>query len=78
MVGRVNVRRRQLEARSWAAQGRQSPRDSTTACPGSAGTGWERELTDGGHVSARGEREDVEDGMRESKRKMYSQKYVKG
>jgi hypothetical protein len=38
----------------------------------------ERELTGGAHASVRGEREDAEDGMRESKRKMYSQKYAKG
>jgi hypothetical protein len=31
--------------------------------------GWERELTGGAHASARGEREDIEDGRQESKKK---------
>jgi hypothetical protein len=35
------------------------------AQPGSAGMGWERELTGGAHASARAEREDIEDGRRE-------------
>jgi hypothetical protein len=43
-----------------------------------ADAGWDRELIVGAHASGRGEREDVEDGRRESKRKMYCQKYAKG
>jgi hypothetical protein len=45
---------------------------------GSASVGWERELTGGAHASARGEREDVEDGRRESKKKTYYVEYAKG
>jgi hypothetical protein len=48
------------------------------ARPGSADAGWERELTGGAHGSVRGEREDVEDGRRESKKKTYSVEYAKG
>jgi hypothetical protein len=45
---------------------------------GSTDTGWERELTCGTHASARGEREDTEDGRHESKKNMYSVEYTKG
>jgi hypothetical protein len=48
-----------------------------TARPGSASAWWERELTGGAHASARGEREDAEDGRRESKKKMYFAVYAK-
>jgi hypothetical protein len=48
------------------------------AQPGSAGVGCERELTSGAHVSARGEREDVEDGRHKSKKKTYFAEYAKG
>jgi hypothetical protein len=58
--------------------GGQTRRDSVTARPGLAGVGWERELIGGAHVSAREEREDVEDGRRESKKKTYSVEYTKG
>jgi hypothetical protein len=37
-----------------------------------------RDLTGKAHLSARGEREDTEDGRHESKRKTHSQKYAKG
>jgi hypothetical protein len=40
--------------------------------------GWLRELTGGAHASARGEREDTEDGRHESKKKTYSAEYAKG
>jgi hypothetical protein len=40
--------------------------------------GWERELTGGAHASMRAEREDAEDGRRESKKKIYSAEYAKG
>jgi hypothetical protein len=43
-----------------------------------AGAGWERELTGRARALVRGEREGVEDGRRESKKKMYSMKYAKG
>jgi hypothetical protein len=46
--------------------------DSAAVWPGSAGVGWERELTVGAHASARGEREHTEDERHESKKKMYS------
>jgi hypothetical protein len=39
---------------------------------------WERELIGRAHASARGEREGVDDGRRESKKKLYSMKYAKG
>jgi hypothetical protein len=42
------------------------------------GAGWERELTGRAHVSARGEREDAEEGRCESKKKTYSTEYAKG
>jgi hypothetical protein len=49
---------------------------------GAAGVGrlWvaERELTGGALASVRVEREDVEDGRHESKKKMYSVEYAKG
>jgi hypothetical protein len=45
---------------------------------GAAGMGWDRELIGGAHASARGGREDAEDGRRKSKRKTYSQKYANG
>jgi hypothetical protein len=45
---------------------------------GSADARRDSELTGGAHVSARGEREGIEDGRRESKKKAYSVKYVKG
>jgi hypothetical protein len=67
-----------LEARSWAAWGGRTWRDSAAAQPGSAGVGWERELTGGAHASVRGEREGTEGGRRESKKKTYSVKYAKG
>jgi hypothetical protein len=73
MAGRVRARRQQLEARSWAAR-----RDSTAEWPWSTGKGWERELIGGAHASTRGEREDAEDGRRESKKKTYSVEYAKG
>jgi hypothetical protein len=38
----------------------------------------ERELTGGARALVRGERECVEDGRRESKRKAYSVEYAKG
>jgi hypothetical protein len=78
MAGLVKVRRRPLEARSWAAQGGQTRRDSAALHPGSVGAEWERELTGRAHASARGEREDTEDGWCESKKKMYSMEYAKG
>jgi hypothetical protein len=53
-------------------------RDSAAARLGSTGMGWERELTGGAHVSARGEREGIEDGRHESKKKTYSAEYAKG
>jgi hypothetical protein len=52
--------------------------DSMAVQPRLAGAGWERELTGGAHASVRGEREDVEDGRHESKKKMYSVEYTKG
>jgi hypothetical protein len=45
--------------------------------PGSAGVVWERELAGRDHALAMGEREDTEDGMRESKNKTYSMEYAK-
>jgi oxalate decarboxylase/phosphoglucose isomerase-like protein (cupin superfamily) len=72
------VHRRPLEASSWAAQGGRTRWDSMAAQPGSAGVGCERELTSGAHVSARGEREDVEDGRHKSKKKTYFAEYAKG
>jgi hypothetical protein len=78
MAGRVKARRRPLEVWSWATQGGLTRRDSVVSRPGSVGGGWERELTDRAHASARGEREDTEDGWRESKKKTYSAEYAKG
>jgi hypothetical protein len=69
MAGRVKAQRQPLEARSWVARGGQTRRDLAAAQPGSAGAGWERELTGGAHASVMGEREDVEDGRHETKRK---------
>jgi hypothetical protein len=43
-----------------------------------ADAGWEREIIGGAHASVRGEREDVEDGRRESKKKMHSVECAKG
>jgi hypothetical protein len=72
MAGRMKARRRQLKAQSWAARGGQMQWDSVVVRPGSIVAGWERERTSGTHASARGEREDIEDGRRESKRKTHS------
>jgi hypothetical protein len=72
MAGRVKVRRRQLEARSWTARGGQTRWDSTAVRMGSVGMGWERELMGGAPALVRGERGDAEDGKHESKRKLYS------
>jgi hypothetical protein len=74
MVEQVKAQRQPLKARSWVARGGWTRWDSVAAQPGWAGAGWERELTSRAHVSARGEREGVEDGRRESKKKMYSVK----
>jgi hypothetical protein len=60
------------------ARGGRTWRDSVAVQPGLAGAGWERELTGGAHTSARGEREDVEDGRHESQKKTYSVEYAKG
>jgi hypothetical protein len=78
MAGRVKVRRRPHEARSWAVQGGQTRRDLAAARPGLTDVGWERELTGGAHASARGERENAKDGRRELKMKTYSAEYAKG
>jgi hypothetical protein len=59
-------------------QGGRTRWDSAAVEPGSAGMGWERELTGGTHALVRGEREGAEDGRRESKKKTYSVKYAKG
>jgi hypothetical protein len=67
MARRVKARRRQLEVRSWLVRGGRMWWDSVAVWSGSAGVGWERELTGGSYVSARGEREGTEDGRRESK-----------
>jgi hypothetical protein len=52
--------------------------DSAAAQPGTANTGWKRELTGRALASVRGERQVAEDGRRESKKKTYSVKYAKG
>jgi hypothetical protein len=63
---------------SWAAREGQTRWDLAAAQPGSAGAGWERQLTGRVHASARGEREGTEDRKHESKKKMYDAKYAKG
>jgi hypothetical protein len=55
MAGRVKEQRRPLEAWCWATQGCRTWWDSVAARLGSAGVGWERELTGGAHASVRGE-----------------------
>jgi hypothetical protein len=78
MAGRVKARRQPHEAWSWAAQGGRGWQDLAAVQLGSSNVGWERELIGGAHASVRGERLGVEDGRRESKKKMYSVKYTKG
>jgi hypothetical protein len=78
MAGQVKARRRPLEAWCWAAQGGRTRWDLAAGRPRSVGTGWEREITCGAHASVRGEREDTDDGRRESKKKTYSMEYAKG
>jgi hypothetical protein len=78
MTGRVKARRWPLVAQSWATQGGRTWQDSAVVHPRSAGVGWERELIGRAHASTRGEREDTEDGRRESKKKMYSAESAKG
>jgi hypothetical protein len=78
MAGRVKARRWPLVVRSWVTQGGRTWQDLAAVRPRSADVGWERELTNGAHASARGEREDAEDGWRESKKKMYYAEYAKG
>jgi hypothetical protein len=53
-------------------------RDSAAEWPGSTDVGWERELTGEAQALVRGEREDSEDGRRESKKKTFSADYAKG
>jgi hypothetical protein len=48
------------------------------AQPGSTGAGWKKELTSGAHASARGERDSVENGRSELKKKTSFAKYTKG
>jgi hypothetical protein len=50
---------------------RSGPRDSAAVQPGSAGAGWETELTAGVHLTERDERERDQLGRREPKRKTY-------
>jgi hypothetical protein len=52
-------------------------RDSAVARPRSTGAGWERELTGEAYKLVKGERENAEDGRRESKKKTYSMEYAK-
>jgi hypothetical protein len=77
MVGRVTARGGISRCGAAARRG-QTRRDSVeVAQPGSAGAGWKKELTSGTHASVRGEREGVENGRHESKKKT-SAKYAKG
>jgi hypothetical protein len=77
MVGRVTAQGGFSRCGAAARRGR-TQRDSVVAQSGSAGAGWRKELTSGAHASARGEREGVENGKRESKKKTSSAKYAKG
>jgi hypothetical protein len=52
-------------------RGGQAQRDSAAVQPGSAGAGWETELTTGVHLIERDERERDQLRMREPKRKTY-------
>jgi hypothetical protein len=60
--------RQPFEAWSWAVWGGRARRDSAAVQPGSAGTGWETELTARVHLI---ERECYQLGRHEPKRKTY-------
>jgi hypothetical protein len=63
--------RQPFEAQSWVVRGGRARWDSAAAQPGSAGAGWETELTAGVHLTERDERERDQLRRREPKRKTY-------